>query len=142
MRWIALRSVALLSFLMTGVSSEAHAQGAQPCSTGDLQGFRGRGVGDGEVMPTAFALRQNRPNPFSGTTEIRFELPAATPVRLEVFDAQGRVVRTLAQGSFPVGFHSVVWDQRDASGAHVRPGIYFYRIVAGAFRAQRKMMLL
>ncbi len=111
-------------------------------STGDLQGFRGRGVGDGEAKPTAFALRQNRPNPFSGTTEIRFELPAETPVRLEVFDAQGRVVRTLAGGAFPAGFHSVTWDQRDASGARVRPGIYFYRMVAGSFRAQRKMVLL
>jgi Tol biopolymer transport system component len=111
-------------------------------STGDLQGFRGRAVGRGEILPTAFALRQNRPNPFSGTTEIRFELPVEASVRLEVFDAQGRVVRTLAQGSFPVGFHSVVWDQRDAYGARVRPGVYFYRIVAGAFRAQRKMTLL
>lgn len=111
-------------------------------STGDLQGFRGRAVGGTEAAPTAFALRQNRPNPFSGTTEIRFELPTETSVRLEVFDAQGRVVRTLADGSFPVGIHSVIWDQRDASGVHVRPGIYFYRIVAGAFRAQRKMMLL
>lgn len=110
--------------------------------TGDLQGFRGRGVGDGEVLPTAFALRQNRPNPFSGTTEIRFELPAESAVRLEVFDAQGRVVRTLAEGAFPAGFHAVAWDQRDASGGRVRPGIYFYRIVAGVFRAQRKMMLL
>lgn len=111
-------------------------------STGDLQGFRGRTVGNGEAMPPAFALRQNRPNPFSGTTEIRFELPVAAAVRLEVFDAQGRVVRTLADGSFPVGLHSVVWDERDASGTRVRPGIYFYRIVAGTFRAQRKMTLL
>lgn len=61
---------------------------------------------------------------------------------LEVFDAQGRVVRTLADGSFPAGFHSVVWDERDAFGTRVRPGVYFYRIVAGAFRAQRKMMML
>ncbi len=113
-----------------------------PGSTGGIQGFRRQRAGEAEVMPTAFALRQNRPNPFSGTTEIRFELPVPSPVRLEVFDAQGRLVRTLANGDFPVGFHSVVWDQRDAAGARVRPGIYLYRIAAGAFRHQRKMMML
>jgi hypothetical protein len=105
-------------------------------------GLRRPGVGEKVPLPAAFALRQNHPNPFSSRTTIRFELPVATPVRLEVFDAQGRLVRTLADGQFPAGFHAVEWDQRDKSGRALGPGVYLYRIQAGSFRDQKKMVLL
>lgn len=100
------------------------------------------GVSEGRPLPTAFTLRQNHPNPFSGRTTIRFELPAETSVRLEVFDAQGRLVRTLAKSQFPPGFHALDWDERDAYGRQVGSGVYLYRIHAGAFRDQKKMVLL
>jgi flagellar hook capping protein FlgD len=92
-------------------------------------------------LPTAFALRQNQPNPFDRTTTIRFDLPLPSPVRLEVFDVQGRRVAVLASAEFPAGFHAISWDGRDVSGTPARPGIYVYRLVAGTFRAQKKMML-
>lgn len=95
-----------------------------------------------EAAPLRFALEQNRPNPFSGRTNIRFALASATPVRLEVFDASGRRVRTLALGSFVPGPHAVEWDHRDTGGNLVRPGVYVYRLIAGSFRDQKKMMLL
>jgi len=63
-------------------------------------------------------------------------------VRLEVFDLLGRRVATLAQGNYPAGFHAVTWDMRDAGGSAVRPGVYAYRLVAGDFRARRKMSVL
>lgn len=103
----------------------------------------GEGAGcDRKRIPTAFALRQNRPNPFSGRTTIHFELPVETPVRLEVFDAQGRLVRTLAEATFPAGVHGVEWDHRSDAGWVLGAGIYLYRINAGAFQDQRKMVLL
>jgi hypothetical protein len=95
-----------------------------------------------ELPPVRFALEQNRPNPFSGKTMIRFALPTATSVRLEVFDPAGRQARTLAVGSFAPGYHSVEWDHRDAGGNLVRPGVYLYRLIAGSFRDQKKMVLL
>lgn len=93
-------------------------------------------------MPTRFALRQNRPNPFSGITAIHFDLPAETTVRLEIFDAQGRLVRTLANGGYPAGFHSVEWDHQTSEGKALGAGVYLYRIRAGSFRDQKKMVLL
>lgn len=95
-----------------------------------------------QQAPTRFALHQNRPNPFTATTSIRFDLPIASRVRLEVFDAQGRRVRTLADGFFPAGYQSVGWDRRNVDGDSVRPGVYLYRLWAGDFRAQKKMVLL
>jgi hypothetical protein len=93
-------------------------------------------------VPTSFALHQNQPNPFRGTTAIRFDVPVPCNGRLEVFDMQGRRVRTLADGPFSAGFQSVPWDQRDASGSLMKPGVYLYRLQAGTFRAQRKLVLL
>ena len=93
-------------------------------------------------LPTAFRLKQNQPNPFSGRTAIHFDLPAETRVRLEVFDAQGRLVRTLAEGDYPAGFHAAEWDHRGDGGQVLGAGVYLYRIQAGSFRDQRKMVLL
>jgi hypothetical protein len=95
-----------------------------------------------ELPPVRFALEQNRPNPFSGKTTIRFALPIETSVRLEVFDAMGRQLRTLALGPFSAGYCSFDWDHRDGGGNLVRPGVYLYRLTAGSFRSQKKMVLL
>ncbi|HOT37882.1 MAG TPA: FlgD immunoglobulin-like domain containing protein, partial [Candidatus Latescibacteria bacterium] len=68
------------------------------------------------MLPTAFALDQNAPNPFNPTTTIRFALPEASQVNLVVYDLNGRAIRTLATGAFQPGNHSVVWDGLDANG--------------------------
>ncbi|MBI5711605.1 MAG: T9SS type A sorting domain-containing protein, partial [Candidatus Eisenbacteria bacterium] len=94
-----------------------------------------------EDLPVRFALYQNQPNPFGAVTTIRFDLPVGAPVRLEVFDAQGRKLTTLANRYFPPGYHAVTWKPA-ATGRSVGPGVYFYRIEAGPFRERRKMVVL
>ncbi len=93
-------------------------------------------------LPPRFVLRQNQPNPFGVTSKIRFELPAGAVVRLEVFDLFGRRVQVLVNRYFPPGRHAAEWDGRDAAGARVEPGVYFYRIEAGPFRDRKKMLVL
>ena len=104
--------------------------------------YRRRTDGARPRGPAAFALRQNQPNPFSGRTTIRFELPVEAHVRLEIFDAQGRLIRRLADGQFPAGFHAVDWDKRTAGEQSVGAGVYLYRIQSGSFNDRKKMVLL
>lgn len=92
--------------------------------------------------PAEFALRQNRPNPFADGTAIEFALPSRMAVTVEVFDLHGRRVKSLTRATWPAGVHTVSWDGRDGSGSRVRPGIYWYRIAAGTFRASRRLVLL
>jgi hypothetical protein len=92
--------------------------------------------------PAEFALLQNRPNPFGDVTAIQFALPRQSHVRLEIFDMLGRHVRTLATGEWPAGQHSVDWDRRTETGAFLSSGMYVYRLEAGDFRDQRKMVLM
>jgi len=96
------------------------------------------------IAMLALSLGQNHPNPFNPQTTIPFEVPGsgASRVRVFVIDAAGRVVRTLVDEAMSGGSHTTVWDGKDASGAGVSSGVYFYVLDAGGERLTRKMVLL
>jgi hypothetical protein len=94
------------------------------------------------AQPGRFALHQNQPNPFNPATTLRFDLPQAARVRLEVLDPAGRLVTVLAEGWRDAGPHAVPWDGRDSSGRSVASGVYVSRLLAGSAQATRKMILV
>ncbi len=107
--------------------------------------------GDGEVFsPVAkvsladvsVTLGQNSPNPFNPSTTISFTLPAREQVTVSIYDANGRLVRTLLDESRDYGTHSVTWDGRDDAGSTVGSGVYFYRLSAGKYSESKKMVML
>lgn len=93
-------------------------------------------------------LLQNQPNPFNPVTRIRYRLEAATgaggtrPVRLEIFSATGRLVRTLVNQPLPAGEYEVGWDGLDASGSQVASGVYYYRLTTPEGHLNRKMTMI
>jgi len=104
--------------------------------------FRIRTVTAVATTPPGAALFQNVPNPFNPLTTIRFAMPASARATLQVFDVEGRLIRTLVNETLPKGDHQVVWDGRDDAGNSIASGIYLYRLQAGAFQRSHKMMLL
>lgn len=100
------------------------------------------GVDDG--TPAAgrrVRLRPNVPNPFNPVTEIRFDLPAAGPYAITVFDVAGRRVAGL-RGTGSAGPNAVTWDGLDSAGRTLPSGVYFYTLEAGSYRATRKMTMV
>ncbi len=89
-----------------------------------------------------YNLGDAKPNPFNPRTQISFDLPEAANVRLVVYDVTGRVVRTLVEGAWPAGRHSVEWNGRDDAARELGSGIYFYKVQAGAFTTQKRVTLL
>ncbi len=88
-------------------------------------------------------LHANYPNPVYGATNIAFELQSAADVRIEIFDARGQIVSVVMDGYLDAGHHSRIWDLRAASdAARVKPGIYFYRLKAGAREVVRTMIVV
>lgn len=100
------------------------------------------GIGTPAGVPGRLSLYPNFPNPFNPTTRIRFDLPQQRKVLLQVFDVNGRLVRTLASGLMPGGQHSVEWDGRNDNGFTVASGIYLLRLSAGKQLLVRQMILL
>ncbi|MBZ0269035.1 FG-GAP-like repeat-containing protein, partial [bacterium] len=90
----------------------------------------------------AFSLGTGMPNPFRGVTSIPFSLPRDGTVRLQVYDAAGRLVRTLRNGDLPAGRHVVTWDGRDGGGRATASGVYFYRLSGNAGSLTRKAVRL
>ena len=88
-------------------------------------------------LPEKFHLNQNYPNPFNPVTTIGYTLPAQEKVRLQVFDINGRLVRTLVDARQNAGTY-----QYDFKAEKIASGLYFYRINAGSFAAVKKMLLV
>lgn len=99
-------------------------------------------VADGEPIPSEFGLAQNIPNPFNQSTRISFALERESRIALEVYTLLGAKVKVLAQGTYPRGRYSVVWDGTDASGRAMPSGVYFYRVTTPQRVETRRMVLL
>ncbi|MBD3236920.1 MAG: hypothetical protein GF330_09470 [Candidatus Eisenbacteria bacterium] len=82
-------------------------------------------------------------HPASPPLRIQYRLPELRTVHLNLYDPAGRRVRRLLQGAEqPAGMHSVVWDGADARGRRLPPGVYLYRLRAGADDLAGRLMLL
>ena len=98
-----------------------------------------------EEIPLTCELGQNYPNPFNASTTISYTLPemdGTCSLRLDIFDIQGRLIRTLVNGTAASGSHQLLWNGANEQGEQVPSGIYFYRLQAGAFQEIKRMVML
>ncbi|MCL5266675.1 MAG: T9SS type A sorting domain-containing protein [Bacteroidetes bacterium] len=90
-----------------------------------------------EGTPKEFALMQNYPNPFNPTTIIRYSLPKAQMVTLNVYDVLGQEVATLVNARQNAGYYEV-----NFNADRLASGIYFYVLRTDKFTSAHKMLLL
>ena len=74
-------------------------------------------------VPRNFALLENYPNPVRDVTTFRFVLPRRSTIALRVYDVTGRLVATVAQGTYALGEHTLRWN-----ASALPSGTYFYRL--------------
>lgn len=98
--------------------------------------------GPSASLPIRISVEPNYPNPFNDGTKIGFALPATADITLEIYDMLGRRVRTLAEGPFASGRHSIVWDGRAEDGAALSSGVYFCKMTSGDFAEARKLVMV
>lgn len=92
---------------------------------------------EGVAVPDAITLYQNYPNPFNPSTQIKFAIPAASEVRLRVYDLTGRVVADLVNGSRAAGEYVVTFNASNLSS-----GMYLYRLEAQGVVQTKKLLLV
>ncbi|RMD48379.1 MAG: T9SS C-terminal target domain-containing protein [Ignavibacteria bacterium] len=90
-----------------------------------------------EYGANSFMLEQNYPNPFNPTTKISFVLNKKAKVKLEIFDALGRNIKTLLDKEISAGNHSLNFDATSLAS-----GTYFYQLNIDNKWVQSKKMLL
>jgi hypothetical protein len=89
-----------------------------------------------------FALGAAYPNPSDGSVTIRYTLARQVPTLLRIYNAVGREVRTLVKEEQVSGQQEALWDGRDNGGRRVSSGVYFYRLQAGRWHSERKLIVL
>jgi hypothetical protein len=107
-----------------------------------MNGFNTSGIysaigNSGTTNSVEFTLSQNFPNPFNPVTVINYQLPKNSNVKLSVYDALGQEVNILVNETQVAGNHQIEWN------ASAYPsGVYFYRLEAGSFVSNKKMILI
>lgn len=91
----------------------------------------------GYTPPPTLGLAQNRPNPFRNRTVIDYSLGDRCPITLELFDMNGRRIRTLLDRVMSKGKHQYVLDASDLPA-----GVYFYRVQAGKVVGTEKLVIV
>jgi rhamnogalacturonan endolyase len=86
-----------------------------------ITGIELAGNGDSQI-PASYQLYQNYPNPFNPETQIQFDLPEATHVRIDIFDLTGRLVTTLTNTDYSAGSYYVIFN-----GSEIASGMYLAR---------------
>ena len=98
-----------------------------------------------EPVEPAALLRGRRivvaPNPFNRTALVHWNLELDADVSLQVFDASGRVVRTLATGRRAAGTYTTTWNGRDDAGRELARGIYFVQLKTPSEMVKTKTVL-
>lgn len=113
------------------------------CRDGRIKCFNG---GPGEIIgitnlntgiPDKFTLHQNYPNPFNPETNIKFELPQTSDVKLFVYDILGREIEMIINNRMEPGIYNATWN-----AVHYSSGVYFYRLTAGEYTSVKKMIVV
>lgn len=110
-------------------------------------GYLEKKLREKELIPLAYGLSGNHPNPFNPSTTLRYALPEASKVSLVIYDIAGREVMRWEQQE-DAGFKSVVWHGTDQRGQPIPTGLYIYRFEAESvesnkrFAESRKMVLM
>ncbi|MGH7725252.1 MAG: S8 family serine peptidase [Candidatus Eiseniibacteriota bacterium] len=97
----------------------------------------------GTVAPaSSFVLGPASPNPTTGRVKFIYSLATETEAHMQIYNAAGRLIRNIVGGSQTAGPHEMTWDGRTNTGDKVSPGVYFYRLEAGGWHSERKLIVI
>ncbi len=93
-------------------------------------------------LPSEYELFSNYPNPFNPNTNITYNLPIATNIKLVIYNTCGELIRILVAENQIAGTHNILWNGLDMNGKSVPSGIYIYTLEANTFKDSKKMLLI
>lgn len=82
------------------------------------------------------------PNPFSTSTTISFTLLQSQKVSIQIFDIEGRLIKTLANEQMATGVHQITWNATNESGGVIANGMYYLKINSGRYAETKKISVV
>jgi len=109
-------------------------------------GEDGKGTGgvmsEGEDPSFVYSLNAAAPSPFVKTTTISYSIARPDEVSLNIYDINGRLIKTLVDDKNDAGIYSVKWNGCDNNNRKVATGVYFTRLKSGNFTVVKKVILV
>ena len=99
------------------------------------------------ILFISFSLNQTinikYPNPFNPVTNISFDIPINSYVKIQIFDIQGRLINSLINNDYyKTGSYNISWDGTNNMGTQVPSGMYIYKLIGQNHSHIRKMVLM
>jgi len=101
-----------------------------------------RQILESSQRPEIFQINQNYPNPFNNSTTIKYQIPEAVDVEITIFNLLGQKVKTLVSEFQNANFYEIQWDGKNHFGTTVASACYIYRIKAGNFVKETRLLFL
>jgi hypothetical protein len=99
-------------------------------------------VAENVVPQMSVNLQPGYPNPFTKYTTIQYRLAKSSPVKVQIFNIKGQLIKTLETGLKTAGNFRLTWNGTDEQNQTVPNGVYFIRLQAGAERQTTKILKL
>jgi M6 family metalloprotease-like protein len=93
-------------------------------------------------IPLEIEVEAGYPNPFNSTAIIPLKLNKMATVKVQIYDIQGKLVKTLVNNPLSAGSHKIYWNGDNEQGITVSSGIYFYRVESQNFHQVGKLVLV
>jgi Secretion system C-terminal sorting domain len=90
-----------------------------------------------ELVPAQYSLGQNYPNPFNPSTKFTIQIAKSSDISVTVYNVLGRQVEILVNRQLKPATYEIDWN-----ASNYPSGVYYYKLVAGAFNQTRKMILV
>jgi len=97
---------------------------------------------DFTLLPSNYELAQNYPNPFNPKTTIKYQLPEATLINLNIYNIKGQLVKTLVDEMQDAGYYNITWDGCNNDDKELPSGLYIYRLSGEDYIESKRMLLL
>lgn len=82
------------------------------------------------------------PNPFSNSTTISFSLSQSQKVSIQIFDMDGKLIKTITNAEMQAGAHQFTWNAKDEKGNAISAGIYYLKLTAGSYAETKKIIVI
>ncbi|MBC8198360.1 MAG: T9SS type A sorting domain-containing protein [Candidatus Marinimicrobia bacterium] len=93
-------------------------------------------------IPNEFVLYPNYPNPFNGSTTIKFEIPKREYVNIKIINILGETVNSIYSGFLEADLHSFNWNGKDKNSNIVSSGLYFIQLNINEKKHLQKIMYI